>query len=432
MFTNIIFLIFVLLLVNLTPAESTQWLFSPTIGFLISVGLYIVVLGIIALQNRLVRKNKSKMLIVANLELLFFLICYQFVFGGGRIFDAQPFQVIPLIFALSLYFLGLIVFDISKSQKHFSDVRLIVPFALPFLLLVFFVDLLQFYPDQDFQNFLSKGTESTMGNLIFFGGTIIFMGLLMIFLPYWIQRIWNCRPLNRPDLERQLHTVCERAHFKHAGFKTWTVLNHSLTAAIIGIVPKYRYILFTQRLLDEMPPTSVEAILAHEIGHSYHKHLLIYPFIILGMSVGVGLLSFLFYPFLGEFLNWGYAHYPSQMWSVLNPVLIFAFYATTVAIYFRGVFGLFSRLFERQADLHVFALGIPPQSMIEALDYIGKITGSHHTPNWHHWGIQQRINVLKEAMQNPNVVEKHTRRVKRFVLGYFVILIVATIVLFAL
>lgn len=387
--------------------------------------LYIVILALIFFQNRIFKKPKRKILVWVNLLLLTFLAFYQFVFEGWRIFDFQPFQIIPLTFALGLYFLGLLVFEASySSRKNFSEIRLIAPFALPFMLLVFFFDLLQFFPSKIFTN------DSPLGNFLFFVLTILVLGILMIFLPYWIQKIWNCKPLNRPNLEERLNEICKRANFNHAGFKTWTVLNHSLTAAIIGIVPRYRYILFTRRLLDEMPEHSIEAILVHEIGHSYHKHLLIYPFIILGMSVGIGLLSYLFHPLLADFLNSMYLIYPSQLWSSVYPLLLFAFYAIGVLIYFRIVFGLFSRLFERQADLHVFTLGIPAQYMIEALDYIGKVTNSHHTPNWHHWGIQQRIDMLKQAIEDPRVVAQHSRCVRKYLVGYFILLAVASIVLF--
>lgn len=417
--------------------EAARWMYAPATGFIFSMGLYALVLALIYLQNRFfknwLKRNKNSMLFLVNVELLVFLASYQFIFAGFRVFDTQPFQVVPLLFFIGLYFFGLFVFEKSSSSRNsFSDLRLIAPFAIPFALLVFLVDLLQFIPSPALQDFLLHGAESTNGNMAIIGFTVLFMGLLMVFLPYLIQKLWNCKPLENLELENRLQALCERAHFKHAGFKTWTILNHSLTAAIIGVVPRFRYILFTKRLLNEMPPESVEAVLAHEIGHSYHRHLLIYPFIIFGMSIVLGLLSIGFYPLLSQFINWGYEEYPSQIWSMAYPILLFIFYAVVVALYFRFVFGLFSRLFERQADLHVFRLGVPPQHMIQALDYIGHVTASHHTPNWHHWGIQQRIDYLQKAIVNPALVAKHDVRVRKYLIGYFIILAVTSLVLFFL
>ena len=36
-------------------------------------------------------------------------------------------------------------------------------------------------------------------------------------------------------------------------------------------------------------------------------------------------------------------------------------------LYFRYVFGFFSRIFERQADLHIFQVGLDPANLIESL-----------------------------------------------------------------
>lgn len=83
-----------------------------------------------------------------------------------------------------------------------------------------------------------------------------------------------------------------------------------------------------------------------------------------------------------------------------------------MGLYYRIVYGLFSRLFERQADLHVFALGVPPEAMIEALDNVGIGTGfTHLVPNWHHYRIKERIDFLKQAMLDPSLVAKHHRKV---------------------
>ena len=49
--------------------------------------------------------------------------------------------------------------------------------------------------------------------------------------------------------------------FKHAGILEWTIMNHTPTAAIIGIFPQFRYILFSRYLLHTLPPEAIDAIL---------------------------------------------------------------------------------------------------------------------------------------------------------------------------
>ena len=65
-------------------------------------------------------------------------------------------------------------------------------------------------------------------------------------------------------------------------------------AAIVGVVPRLRYVMFTKRIQKELSGDSIEAVLAHEIGHNYHRHLLVYPFILFGMILSSGLFSLFF------------------------------------------------------------------------------------------------------------------------------------------
>ena len=112
--------------------------------------------------------------------------------------------------------------------------------------------------------------------------------------------------------------------------------------------------------------------------------------------------KFILTPFI-DFLALQEPLYPELPWDTLiYPLSILIPYGLVMGLYFRYVFGYFSRLFERQADLFVYPLDIPPQYMIEALDEVGIATGNtHHLANWHHYGIQQRIDFLKKTIENP-------------------------------
>ena len=100
-------------------------------------------------------------------------------------------------------------------------------------------------------------------------------------------------------------------------------------------------------------------------------------------------------------------------------------YAIIIAVYFRFVFGYFSRLFKRQADLYGVQLGIPIEHMIRALDDVAIATGyTHSVPNWHHHSLQERIDFLQAVIQDPTLVEKHNRRVRLSLAIYFAALFV--------
>lgn len=448
MFTNVIYLVLVLLLVSFAPMGNVSpWVPSPQAAFASGMALYGMLLALIALQNKIFRsalkRYKGALLAAANFGLLAFLAVYHFFLAGQRLFPNSLFLV--SLFSLLLYFLGLFIFHFTAypalptkvhSRMHsaadysLAQTMLVAPLAIPFLLFSLIVDLAQLLPNKKLANILTRGGETLAETAALAAITLSAMVLVLIFFPPLLQAIWRCKPLPEGELKSRLEAICRRARFKNAGIKTWTLMNHSFTAGIIGILPHYRYVMFTQRLLDEMDTEALEAVLAHEIGHSAHRHLLVYPVILFGMIVASGLFSLFFGEAIETFFELRMQHTPSLLWYALFPFTIFAIVGLIFYAYFRIVFGYFSRLFERQADLHVFALGLSAESMQRALDDLGTLTGgSHHFPSWHHHSLWERINFLDQAKANPEVISKHHRRVRNSLILYLLVLVPALIVL---
>lgn len=92
--------------------------------------------------------------------------------------------------------------------------------------------------------------------------------------------------------------------------------------------------------------------------------------------------------------------------------------------YFRYVFGLFSRNFEKQADLHVFSLGISPDLLKSALMRISTMTNILLSRwDWHHGSIAERLALLEEVSKQPNLRKKFHRRLWIAEMGYIVFLL---------
>jgi STE24 endopeptidase len=321
-----------------------------------------------------------------------------------------------------LYLFGLAVYHAQYSKQNAAtQVRFILPFALPYLAFVLIEDLIQLFPNQQF----FSSFDNPLG-LVFV--SVLFLLGALILLPPAIIWLWQGRPIENQTLCQRLENLCEKAQFKHAGMKEWGILNKNYSAAILGITSPTRFVIFTNNLLKEFPPEEIEAILAHEIGHSRYRHLWFYPFIILGMIVVAGLFGFLV-----DYVFFNASAPVSKPWDILYPFLVFSLYALVLALYFRFVFGFFSRLFERQADLAVFDFGIPPEHMINALDHIGVATGNTHSqPSWHHDSLESRINFLRDAIKNPELVQEHHRTVKNWLIVYFILLALGSIVVFGI
>ena len=289
-----------------------------------------------------------------------------------------------------------------------------IPFALPFLAFLASLKLLENLPFPLVQEALQS-----VPFLILF--SCVMFGLMTLLFPPLIVRIWGCQPMQPSPLKTRLEAFCAQAGFKHAGMLDWTLLNRSHTAAILGVVPRFRYILFTKRLQEDLSPEALEAVLAHEIGHNFRRHLLLLPLILLGLFLC-----------LWAYTVWGtpLLEYAFELHPLFYPLALFLPYALILALYLRFVVGFFSRLFERQADLHCFEVGIPAENMIKALDDVAIATGfTHATPSWHHYSIQQRMDFLQACIQDPTRIAQHHRKVYQALLIYVGLLIVGLLTL---
>jgi Zn-dependent protease with chaperone function len=413
MFTNVFFVILLILLIGFIPVleipPGATVSDEPFIQGLIVFG---VLLCIIIVQNRLFKKttrlHQPRMLLLTNFELLGFLSYFYFILYAHQSFPQS--EAFNAIVSTIFYFIGLGVHHLStySLQRHaireeypsplsyaWMQIAFIIPFILPFIVLSFIIDFSSWLP----------------AHYIILISLVSILGILILF-PVALRYFWNCKTIEDEALRHRFDNFCKRLHFKHAGIIRWSVMKHALTAGIIGIVPRFRYIMFTDRILRELPPEPLEAILAHEIAHSKLKHLIYYPLIILGMSI-VGIFAF---ELLGD--------------SITSPFAAYFIYAVIAVLYFRFVFGYFSRIFERQADLYVFAAGVPHNYMLQALDYIGVAAGNIHlVPSWHHYGIQERIHFLCDAAIDRKLIEKHNRKVKWSLVAYFTIFFLSIIIL---
>lgn len=399
----------------LAPDASQPLIRSPLTGFIAGLIGYFLLLGFIWLQylvyGRFLRKQKGFGSLLIQSELLAYLIVYYFVFGANRAFEALPvlasFHAAQAAFALLLYLGGMVVFyqlQHRSDQEASRQFKFMLPLVLPFLSFTLMLDFLYLFQFQKL--------DETTQIVILLSLVALFVLATVAFFPYILLRFWGCAPMADSPLKDRLEGICRRVGFTHGGIVIWKVMGRTLTAAIIGVIPKWRYILFTQSILEKLSPAALEAVLAHEIGHSQRRHLLYLPLIFLGMSLCAALITDSISPVVENHSGLG---------KLLLPIAYFLLYAAIFILYFRFVFGYFSRLFERQADLHVISCGIPLEAMIEALNDVGTYTGNTHLlPSWHHYSIRQRTDFLKNVLENPALEHAHHRKVRLSLVLYAV------------
>lgn len=160
--------------------------------------------------------------------------------------------------------------------------------------------------------------------------------LVLIFAPSVLKRVLATSVLPDSPLREKLERICQQSGLRYREILLWHTDNYMSNAAVMGIIPRLRYILLSDLLLETMTDEQIEAVFAHEVGHVVHAHLvwLIVFF--------VALLLALAEP--GDYL----AQYLATAAAWLPPNLV-----TTVLTALALVigFGFISRRFERQADV---------------------------------------------------------------------------------
>lgn len=305
---------------------------------------------------------------------------------------------------------------ISRKEYVLGQIRLNVPVLLPWAVLSLVYDIIELSG----WGRLKGALDQASGQIIFFA---LFLPILMIFMPRWVQFLWGCKPLKESEKVAELRKFLAQHRFRYRDMLIWPVFEgRVLTAGIMGLFGRYRYILVTDALLDLLNVEELKAVLAHEMGHARYKHLAFYLIFFVGfIAISMGLFDIFFYmivsqPFFIEILTRPAERATNLFYLTLSLPMIL-----TLVIYFRYVMGFFMRNFERQVDLYSARLMGTPIHTITSLEKIALWSGkSRDIPSWHHFSIKQRVEYLKRMAVDPKVASRHNR----FVLIAFVVYLV--------
>lgn len=315
------------------------------------------------------------------------------------------------------------IFARKQSTLSFilSNIKANLPIVLPWVVLSLVYDIAALLPFPGLQKIIA----SEWGDLLLFG---VFLFFVLVFFPPLVRRLWGCKEMEDSALKAHLRAFAAKRGFK-GNFYLWPLFEgRMLTAGVMGIVPGLRYILLTPALLEAMSLAELESVIAHEIGHVRKRHLLLYVALIAGFSLLVGMLA---EPLIYTLLSLQTVNRLLTM-SGVSAESALAFVGAVpllicMLVYFRYIFGYFIRNFERQADLFSLETMGNGQALISAFEKIAFLGGGNRDePNWHHFGIGERIDCLAEAEREPERITKHNNKVRYSLLAY-VVIILATV-----
>jgi Zn-dependent protease with chaperone function len=353
-------------------------------------------------------------------------------FSGIWLFESIPTVEALLFMTLFVGYLSIVWFnahdayrrvygaDLTRQAYVASNIALGVPVLLPWLLLSGVADLILALPF----DLPRKVLASPEGETAYF---LVFLFTVAVTGPLIIQKFWRCRPLETGFARSRIEALCRRADMKYADILYWPIFGgRMITAGVMGLVSRFRYILVTEALLHILSPEEVDAVIAHEVGHVKKHHLLFYLFFFIGyMIIAYATLDLIVYliifsePMYRFVFSTGISR-TTVTTGLLSLAIIFNF-----LFYFRFVFGYFMRNFERQADASVYALFNTAAPLISTFKKIVAASGhSPDKPNWHHFSIGQRVDFLKRCETDRTWVQRHDRKVLVSIAVYLAAMVV--------
>ena len=98
---------------------------------------------------------------------------------------------------------------------------------------------------------------------------------VFVSLPLVLRLVLGFRPMPGGHLNDRLQAAARRLRFRCRIF-LWNTHGRITNAMVVGVIPRLRYVLLSDRLVEELTPEEVEAVFGHEVGHVKHHHILFY------------------------------------------------------------------------------------------------------------------------------------------------------------
>jgi STE24 endopeptidase len=212
----------------------------------------------------------------------------------------------------------------------------------------------------------------------------LFMGLFIILAqlaPVVLFPIfYKFEPLDNEDLRRRLVVLSQRAGTRVRGVYRWKLSEKSKKAnAVLTGLGATRRIILADTLLDNYTADEIEAVLAHELGHHVHRHILKSIFV----QAAITLFGF-------WAANWT-LHYAvdQHMFEELSDFAnlpLLALVSVALSFVLMPALNGYSRFNERQADRYAFESIARVEPFISSMNKLAEQNLAERTPSkWVEW-----------------------------------------------
>lgn len=342
---------------------------------------------------------------MADLVLGFAFLVVLLVTGWSGALRDYAVQLAPEQYSIQVFFYVLMLLVISKilavgvdyygfrleHRYHLSNQKLrswiwdeLKGWLLGLVLGTLLVELLYFTIRQSPQHWWIVAWFAFMALLVLFAQIAP-----IVFLPLF----YKFEPLENDNLKDRLIRLSERAGTRVRGVYEWKLSEKSkkANAALTGLGATRRIIL-ADTLLQNYSDDEIEAVLAHELGHHVHKHILKS----IAVQAGITLLGF-----------WAantvlhYAMERSHLFETMSdfanlPLLVLV--STVLSFLLMPILNSYSRFNERQADRYCFQSITTVAPFISSMNKLAEQNLAERAPGkWVEWFFHSHPAIAKRV-----------------------------------
>lgn len=342
---------------------------------------------------------------MADLVLGFAFLVVLLVTGWSGALRDYAVQLAPEQYSIQVFFYVLMLLVISKilavgvdyygfrleHRYHLSNQKLrswiwdeLKGWLLGLVLGTLLVELLYFTIRQSPQHWWIVAWFAFLALLVLFAQIAP-----IVFLPLF----YKFEPLENDNLKDRLIRLSERAGTRVRGVYEWKLSEKSkkANAALTGLGATRRIIL-ADTLLQNYSDDEIEAVLAHELGHHVHKHILKS----IAVQAGITLLGF-----------WAantvlhYAMERSHLFETMSdfanlPLLVLV--STVLSFLLMPILNSYSRFNERQADRYCFQSITTVAPFISSMNKLAEQNLAERAPGkWVEWFFHSHPAIAKRV-----------------------------------
>jgi STE24 endopeptidase len=212
----------------------------------------------------------------------------------------------------------------------------------------------------------------------------LFMGLFVLLAqlaPVVLFPIfYKFEPLDDEELRRRLVVLSEHAGTRVRGVYRWRLSEKSkkANAALTGL-GRTRRIILADTLLDNYTPDEIEAVLAHELGHHVHRHIL------KSILVQAG-ITFVGFWAANWTLHYAVDHHMFEELSDFANLPLLALVSVVLSFLLMPALNAYSRFNERQADRYAFESIASVEPFVSSMNKLAEQNLAERTPSkWVEW-----------------------------------------------